>query len=1100
MVMAGKKQHPKPKKPILRSIFALSGLILLGLVIAFGYFFHRVSANAVDRINRGIIKEVIFSESPVYYDDEGSVIGVFFEKTHRKYIHYDEIPSLFVKALVASEDKNFFSHPGFDILAVLRAAVANLRAGRVVQGGSTLTQQTAKNIFQRERRSFKAKLKELMQSVLLERAYSKEEILEMYANQFFVTGFGRGLEIAAHYFFDKEAKDLDLVECAFIAGSVKSPTTYNPFTKKSEPLKKRAASRAKSRKDYVLSQMLSQNFITPEQYREAIQREVPFREGKVTYRLNVILDYVREHLESDYFRSLLEEEGVENIATSGIRIFTSVNKKIQEGALRSMRYHLPLLEIGLSGYPREARQQTYEDLSGGTLIKDNEGAPFLCRITDIHSGEPDPHILVAWDQGGGIIDYDGFRAFGEAWIRGTRGPGVPFDHQRMKEFLGHFEVGDLIAAQALGPPRGAEGRAPLRITATTDLEGGVLVVKDGMVKAMVGGFSNRFFNRAVDAKRQLGSIFKPLVYAAALKLKWSILDPLVNERDLFRYQTTHYVPRPDHHPTSRRVSMAWAGAKSENLATVWLLYHLTDHLNAAEFNTLVEGLGLSRGKGESYEDYVRRIRDGHGVLVTRNSLIEAAFEEAKNDIRTDLIFAGLEDVLPTLLRIHLDVDRTHLDLRSPEEYQIHRLSFRRLGRLDVQMKQDLNTLRQRLDAYRFQRDPEHLEYIYKLLSSFYLIKRNKSNFSIAYGPDAGSGDDPQGLPLTLGWLEENIATLNEKTVLIDGILPSQTIRDLNALLKERLESLMANRRYDPQVLYRTPDFKTLIHLTYVCELGRALGIATPLEPVLSFPLGANAVSIADAAHAYYTLMTGESYSLPLGPGVGTVPIIKRIEDRDGVVIWEHRPRPEKILSDGVSQSISEILRAVMEHGTGRRARDAVRLHIPIGEGKSASALIPSFGKTGTANRFTSSSFVGYVPGPNPIGDLELKEGYVVACYVGYDDNRPMKGEHVTIYGASGALPIWTDTVEEIVNNRSYAERLHLADIAFDNPSPPYTSAAAVKEVQVSRKTGLPLARDAMGRGQDSTVLLTRTQRDGDSARRPIRVFEPFTGGVNVLID
>jgi len=115
------------------------------------------------------------------------------------------------------------------------------------------------------------------------------------------------------------------------------------------------------------------------------------------------------------------------------------------------------------------------------------------------------------------------------------------------------------------------------------LNGGIVVLRDGMIKAMVGGFLDRYFNRAVDAKRQLGSIFKPLVYTAALQLKWNSLDPLINKRDLFHYQATDYVPRPDHTPESDKISMAWAGVMSENLATVWLLYHLTDRLNMSEF-------------------------------------------------------------------------------------------------------------------------------------------------------------------------------------------------------------------------------------------------------------------------------------------------------------------------------------------------------------------------------------------------------------------------------------------------------------------------------------------------------------------------------------
>ncbi|MBW2084330.1 MAG: transglycosylase domain-containing protein, partial [Deltaproteobacteria bacterium] len=174
----------------------------------------------------------------------------------------------------------------------------------MVQGGSTLTQQTAKNIFKRERRSLMAKLKELIQAFLLERYYTKEEILEMYVNQFFVAGYGKGLGIAAKYFFDKGVKDLNLVECAFIAGSVQAPNRYNPFIKKTEAERQRAHQLANERKNYVLRNMLKLHFISRQEYEWAVAQPVPFRKGTISYRLNVILDYVREQLDSQYFRNI----------------------------------------------------------------------------------------------------------------------------------------------------------------------------------------------------------------------------------------------------------------------------------------------------------------------------------------------------------------------------------------------------------------------------------------------------------------------------------------------------------------------------------------------------------------------------------------------------------------------------------------------------------------------------------------------------------------------------------------------------------------------------------------------------------------------------
>ena len=188
-------------------------LILFGTVFfMFTGFFFYVRQEVKSQIDRGVIDSVIFSESPVYYSDNSTPIGVYFEKIHSKYVKYTDTPRIYIDAIIASEDGDFFNHSGFDIESIARAFIANLKAGRVVQGASTITQQTAKNVFKREKSGYIAKIKELFQGLILEHFYTKEEILEMYINQFEVTGFGKGLRIASEYFFDKDVKDLTLVE------------------------------------------------------------------------------------------------------------------------------------------------------------------------------------------------------------------------------------------------------------------------------------------------------------------------------------------------------------------------------------------------------------------------------------------------------------------------------------------------------------------------------------------------------------------------------------------------------------------------------------------------------------------------------------------------------------------------------------------------------------------------------------------------------------------------------------------------------------------------------------------------------------------------
>lgn len=1064
------------KKKIL---YIILSLMLLSVIAAAGLFtvlYVQVSRETRERIQRGVIENIIFSESPVYYDDAETVMGVFFEKTHRRYIRYKEIPPHFIKALVAAEDKSFFTHPGFDIKSMVRAMIANLREGRVAQGGSTITQQTAKNIFKREKRSYKAKVKELMQALLLEREYSKEEILEMYVNQFFVSGVGRGLRIAAQYFFDEEAEDLDLVESAFIAGSVKSPNRYNPFTKKTEAERNEARRLANLRKNYVLGNMLALRFITQEEHDKAKAAEIPFKHGKMAYTLNVILDYIREQLETEYFKNILQEQGIENIATSGIKIYTSVNREMQEGALQSIRRHLPLLDVKLNGYGGEAHEGRYMDLQEEAADRYKSGLPFLSRVTEIHAGRENPYLVVSWDDGGGIIDYEGMKPIGEAWLKGRLGNWAVFDKRHVPDFLRNLQVGQRVPVQSVQ----TAGEKRLVLSEIPELEGGIIVVHKGMVKAMVGGFFDRFFNRATDAKRQLGSIFKPMVYAAALQLKWNTVDPLMNVPDLYRYQKTRYLPRPDHTPEAPRVSLAWAGVKSENLATVWLLYHLTDHLNTSEFRKLMESLDLDRKKDESYEAYVARIRDKHGVTVDRDALMEAAFEQAKKDIESDLIFSGHESAIDTLRRLQYHIDPEQLDPGNPEESQIARLSFSRLQALHSDLEAKIRMLKETADPAAVGTDD--------LFSSFYLRVQQNGESHLVYTGQPW----PELVPLLPEQLAGFLLRLEREDIWVDGMIPSRSIDLLQSTMRKHFERLMGQKRYDPEVLVQVGDFRRLVNTLYVVRLCEELGFSTQLDPVLSLPLGANAVSILEAALAYEALMTGNVY--PLGDDLsGTMtPIITRIVDRQGKTLWEYAPNPKQVLSPRVSKLVTDILRRVMENGTGRSARNAVQLSLDMGD-VNVEVPLPLFGKTGTANRFTNSSFVGFIPGPEAqSGRLQLEEGYVIASYVGFDDNRPMKGKQISIYGASGALPLWIDTANSLVNCPRFKLNLQIADLAFGSERLLEPEVQGLRYVSVSPKSGLPILKESGTARENLPAVLT----DADTSNQTLilrRVFEPIRG-------
>ena len=191
-----------------------------------------------------------------------------------------------------------------------------MQARRIVQGGSTLTQQTAKNLFKRTDRSFQAKLKELIYALRLEYHYSKEQILEFYANQFYVSGNGLGLGVAARYYFDKKPGELTLIEAAYIAGSVKRPNYYNPFIKRTEEEAAQARERGKVRVAYVLKNMLGLNMISETEYNQVSQEEVVFKKGAVGYSLDYVMELVTDAVASDQVVDALAVHGIDNIATS----------------------------------------------------------------------------------------------------------------------------------------------------------------------------------------------------------------------------------------------------------------------------------------------------------------------------------------------------------------------------------------------------------------------------------------------------------------------------------------------------------------------------------------------------------------------------------------------------------------------------------------------------------------------------------------------------------------------------------------------------------------------------------------------------------------
>ena len=1115
-------------KKLLYFITALLGLTVIAGLAAFFWF---IVFNPGDEINQTNIERLLSMESPVYYRDGQNKIGVFFQDAHRQYIQYDEIPGDFVNAIVAAEDNNFFEHFGVDIPGVLRALVANIRAGKIIQGGSTITQQTAKNLFKRKDRSLKSKLIELLYALKLEYHYPKEKIMEFYANQFYVSGNGHGLGVAAQYYFNKPASELDTLEIAFIAGSVKRPNYYNPFIKDNEEMSALAMKRAKQRAGYVLGQMHKLGMISSARYEEYLQQDIAFEQGKMFFPLNTLMDFVKLGLSAPEVEEALAANGIANIATSGIKIFTTVEKGLQDQGFYALRKELSRLSIRLKGYAHEEVQKYYNGLTRAG-DRDLHVNGFLFGSISAIDISDKPSITVSLGKLDGkqnltgIIDYSGILPVVDSLVKWEKQRWTEPQADDLKRFLKGMKVGDQIFVSVREIDR-INNTLLLDMEKYPEIQGGLIALEDGTIRAMVGGKENHFFNRAVAAKRPMGSVIKPLVYTAALQLGWNSIDAIDNERNLFVYQKQAYFPRPDHVSPHKQISMNWAGVNSENVATVWLLYHLCDHLTPAQFKELISHLDLDSRDYESHASYRQRLRDSLGILVDEEQLQRAAFRQAVINLEPDLIFNDKLDEYQYLKKMQYGADfeifleevenlegpgyesKARREQKIEEEKKIRQQILRNNYLQHMTLLQEIEYLRASLSDYLQLTNIQKPE---TFSGSFYLDKQNDT---IIYASEPAENDFWQILgpadinkrlhPLSFDRFRKNFQNDFWDNILIEGEISSSTLQTLKTSIQVEYEQLSSRPPYSFEVLSLVPDFRVLAGLRYVTELGKALNIKSQLEPVLSFPLGSNVISLLEAAMTYQAMTTGYVTVSGLDEPIDELAIIDRIENSEGETIFTPERKNIRVVDAKTSLMVSDILRNIVKFGTGRYADTNIRLHSFDPEIEQQlqqfDLPVPVMGKTGTSNRFTNSAFVGVVPGPHEKQNgFTTANGYTVAAYVGFDNNDPMVRNSTHITGSSGALPVWTRMANGILLEKNHGAQLDLVDLAFSVD--PITGETGLRLIQpdldqkiipVNSSNGLPLStqyNDNSPRQSDATSLTFGTLLPSGELD-PARIFQPF---------
>ena len=310
-------RHPKKHRSIIAKIFRwiLMALVcsIVAMAMALGGLYLYLGEDLPKIASLSEYRPPTITE---VFSDDNRKIGEFYTE-RRIVIPLSQIPQTLKEAFIAAEDARYFKHKGIDFVSIVRAFFKNLEAGTIVQGGSTITQQVTKSFFLTPERSYKRKIKEAILAYRIDKAFSKAEVLYLYLNQSYLGHGAYGVEAAAENYFGKSTKDLNLAECAILAGLPQAPSRYSPFW---------YPERAKQRQIYVLNRMVSEGFITNIQATEAINTELDIKPRRNWYieKVPIYTEHVRRYIEAQY--------GKETLLNAGLKVYTAVNIEMQKKA------------------------------------------------------------------------------------------------------------------------------------------------------------------------------------------------------------------------------------------------------------------------------------------------------------------------------------------------------------------------------------------------------------------------------------------------------------------------------------------------------------------------------------------------------------------------------------------------------------------------------------------------------------------------------------------------------------------------------------------------------------------------------------------------
>ena len=491
------------------------------------------------------------------YSADKQVIGQFFVE-RRILVPLAKIPRHLVNALVAIEDSRFFEHRGLDFVGIARAAITNLASGKIRQGASTITQQLARSLFLSPKRDFERKAKEALLALKMEQILGKEQILELYLNQIYFGHGAYGVQAAAQTYYGKDVGQLTLAEAAYLAGLPKGPADYSPYYHP-EASKKRQAT--------VLRRMVEERFITTAEAEGATAEDVPFRRQTRDEPAPYFVEHIRQRLMATYGEAMVYK--------GGLQVYTTLSLPEQQVATAVLQEGLRQLDKR-QGYRGPLRRGVSPDEFSTKRVSSGASADAPLRPGEIIEavvakvGKDELTVLARGLTGriaAGDLMWARRRLKGPDPIKHVKDTGAKTPGEL-------FKVGDVIEVSL---KKMVGDVAQMTLEQTPLVEGALLSLdpRTGAVRAMIGGydFLRSEYNRATSARRQPGSAFKPMIYAAAINQGLSPGTPIVDSGVVYNENDPDLVWRPENYDqqffglSTLRESLV----HSRNAATVRLL-------------------------------------------------------------------------------------------------------------------------------------------------------------------------------------------------------------------------------------------------------------------------------------------------------------------------------------------------------------------------------------------------------------------------------------------------------------------------------------------------------------------------------------------------